>query len=134
MSKDLIDLAHATLHKAYAPYSGFQVGAAIRSASGGIYFGCNVENASYGLAICAERSALAAAVTAEGAGLRIVEVAVRAERTGEGPNGASPCGACRQALIELGPMALVHYLDMNLKPVSRSLSELLVDSFHFSKA
>ena len=60
MAQDLIELAQAVLHKAYAPYSGFHVGAAIRSASGQTYAGCNVENASYGLAICAERSALAA--------------------------------------------------------------------------
>lgn len=132
MSQDLIDLAEAVLHKAYAPYSGFLVGAAIRTASGGTYSGCNVENASYGLAMCAERSALAAAVAAEGRNLRVIEVAVRAHRDGRGPNGASPCGACRQALIELGPDAEVHYLDMDLRPVSRRLSELLLDSFHFT--
>ena len=129
MAQDLIELAQAVLHKAYAPYSGFHVGAAIRSASGQTYAGCNVENASYGLAICAERSALAAAVSAEGATLRIIEVAVRAERPGVGANGASPCGACRQALIELGPDALVHYLDLELRPVTRPITELLVDSF-----
>ncbi|WP_170113125.1 cytidine deaminase [Ahniella affigens] len=129
MADDLIDLAQQVLHQAYAPYSGFHVGAALRAASGRVYIGCNVENASYGLAICAERSALAAAVSAEGRQLQIVEVAVRANKVGHGPCGASPCGACRQALIELGPDAVVHYLNPELKPVARSLSELLVDSF-----
>lgn len=129
MADDLINLAEQVLHQAYAPYSGFHVGAALRAASGRLYIGCNVENASYGLAICAERSALAAAVSAEGRHLQIVEVAVRAHKVGHGPCGASPCGACRQALIELGPEALVHYLDLALRPVARPLNELLVDSF-----
>lgn len=129
MAHDLIVLAQQVLHQAYAPYSGFHVGAALRASSGKIYVGCNVENASYGLAICAERSALAAAVTQEGRNLQIIEVAVRAERAGHGRCGASPCGACRQALIELGPTARVHYLDLDLQPVSRMLQELLVDSF-----
>jgi cytidine deaminase len=84
--------------KAYAPYSGFHVGAAVLTEAGNTYTGCNVENASSGLAICAERAAVAAAVTAEGPGMRLVSVAV-ANREGKP---CSPCGACRQVLVEFG--------------------------------
>ena len=68
-----------------------------------MYHGCNVENASYGLTICAERNAIFAAVAAEGSGMRIQAVAVATER--DGP--CAPCGACRQVIYEFGPEALV---------------------------
>lgn len=101
----LLDAARAMLHRAYAPYSKFHVGCAVLSESGQIYLGCNVENASYGLTICAERAAICAAVAAEGARMKLAAVAVL--------NGASipcaPCGACRQVIFEFGPRALVLY-------------------------
>ena len=80
---------------AYAPYSRFRVGAAVRTLAGGVHRGCNVENASYGLSCCAERSAVFAAVAAEGPGMRLREVAVYADA-----HSVPPCGACRQLIWE----------------------------------
>ncbi len=101
----LVAAARAVLVRAYAPYSNFRVGAAALAESGAIYTGCNVENASYGLTICAERAAICAAVAAEGPGMRLRALVVL--------NGAdapcSPCGACRQVIFELGPDAVVIY-------------------------
>ena len=91
----LLDLAAKARESAYVPYSHFAVGAALRSEDGRIFTGCNVENASYSLTICAERNAVAHAV-AEGA-RRFDAVAVVTE------NGVTPCGACRQVLAEFGP-------------------------------
>ncbi len=91
----LLDLAARVRERAYVPYSHFAVGAALRSADGTIYTGCNVENASYGLTICAERNAIVHAV-AEGA-RQFDAIAVVTE------NGVTPCGACRQVLAEFGP-------------------------------
>lgn len=89
--------------RAYAPYSKFRVGAAILTAAGNIYTGCNVENASYGLTNCAERTAIFSAVAAEGKAMRIrAVVALNAEKAV-----CSPCGACRQVIFEFGPNAVV---------------------------
>ena len=92
--KELTEAAHAVRKNAHAPYSRYQVGAAVRGASGKVYAGANVENASYGLALCAERSAVAAAVSA--GEKRILAVAVE---TSTSPP-AAPCGMCRQTLAE----------------------------------
>ncbi len=99
----LLAAAKNTLHKAYAPYSNFHVGAAILTESGAIYTGCNVENASYGLTNCAERTAIFNAVSAEGASMRLRAVAVWSD-----PECAcAPCGACRQVIYEVGPQTVV---------------------------
>lgn len=91
----LLQLAREISARAYAPYSKAHVGCALISAAGHLYRGCNVENASYGLTICAERSAVFAGVAAEGSGFRIAQLAVIA------PGFAfPPCGACRQVIAE----------------------------------
>ncbi|MCU1278609.1 MAG: cytidine deaminase [bacterium] len=104
--KELIEAARAVRAHAHAPYSRYQVGAAVRAGSGKVYVGANIENASYGLALCAERSAVAAAVSAGEKQLSAVAVV-----TATSPP-AAPCGMCRQVLAEFGadelPIALVN--------------------------
>jgi cytidine deaminase len=95
----LLATAKAASAHAYCPYSGFAVGAAVQSADGRLFSGCNVENASYGLAICAERNAVFHAVAA---GAReIVAVALYTPT----PAHTTPCGACRQVLLEFAANA-----------------------------
>jgi cytidine deaminase len=94
--KELIDKAKETRERAFAPFSGFKVGAAVETESGEIYSGCNVESASYGLTICAERVAIFSAVAA--GHKRIAAVAVVADSK----ELTAPCGACRQIIWEFG--------------------------------
>jgi len=93
---DLIGRAREAMRNAWAPYSEFRVGAAIEASDGRVFVGCNVESASYGLTICAERMALGAAVAAGARSLRRVAVTTEVEPP------AAPCGACRQLLAEFG--------------------------------
>jgi cytidine deaminase len=119
----LIDAAKAVRASAHAPYSHFQVGAAVQTASGEIFAGCNVENASYGLTICAERAAVCAAVAAGHNDIIAVAVVAR--------GGAAPCGACRQVLAEFGPNMDVVMVDADdLAPIrTATLDALLPDAF-----
>lgn len=93
----LIDAALAARQNAYAPYSNYQVGAAILTQTGNIVSGCNVENASYGLCNCAERNAIFRAVAQEGNQMRVMACVVATD------DGGTPCGACRQVLAEFAP-------------------------------
>jgi cytidine deaminase len=122
MSDELLDAAKAARLNAYAPYSNFAVGAAVRAEDGTIVAGCNVENASYGVGICAERNALTTAVAM---GLRrFTEIAIA------GPDGiaTAPCGACRQFIAEFGPAMPVTYTGPG-EPVRTTLAHLLPESF-----
>jgi cytidine deaminase len=112
---------------AYAPYSKFSVGAALLTRGGRIVHGCNVENASFGLSICAERNAVWKAVS-EGE-RDFVAVAVTA-----GPDGgASPCGACRQVLQEFAPKIAVYWRDGGGQIAKSTIGELLSKPFVWPK-
>lgn len=105
----LLAAAEQMLGRAYAPYSKFCVGAAVLTAAGNIFTGCNVENASYGLTNCAERTAIFSAVAEEGDSMRLrAVVVVNAQRVA-----CAPCGGCRQVIFEFGPNALVLFQGKN---------------------
>src|SRR5579864_6622228 len=95
--QQLLRAARSASRQAYCPYSRFAVGAALLSADGRVFAGCNVENASYGLTICAERNAIFQAVAA--GERRIQAIAIYTPT----PTPSAPCGACRQVLYEFGP-------------------------------
>jgi len=121
--KKLLVAAQAAQRRAYAPYSKFRVGAALLLANGKIFTGCNVENASYGLTICAERVAIAKAVS-EGC-RKFQAIAIVAPCTAP-----TPCGACRQVLAEFGDMAVVCADSRRLATAQLyQLSELLPAAF-----
>lgn len=117
----LVEEALAARTAAYAPYSHYQVGAAVLAADGTVVRGCNVENASYPATICAERVALTAAIAQGQRKLIAIAVATR--------DGGSPCGICRQVMAELGPEMQVYISDDAGNFRVTSVRELLPDSF-----
>jgi cytidine deaminase len=124
--EQLREAATAAATHAYAPYSGFQVGAALLLDDGSIVTGCNVENISYGLTICAERSAVAGAIAESGPQRKIVAVAVTNLEGAASP----PCGACRQVLGEFVTQdALVYFADAKGGMTAVPFAELLPHSF-----
>ena len=117
------EAAFAVMQRAYAPYSGFRVGAALLTGEGAIVTGANVENASYGAAICAERSALAAAVSGGALTFQGLTIASEAEEP------APPCGICRQALAEFGARMPVRSVTRGGREARWTMAELLPAPF-----
>lgn len=119
---DLALIATKARASAYAPYSKFLVGAALLAKNGDVFTGCNVENASYGLTICAERTAVFKAISEGVREYSAIAISV--------PGGGSPCGACRQVLNEFNPSMKVYLADENGVITSKtSLDILLPDAF-----
>ncbi len=127
-SDTLLAAARNALKKAYACYSNFRVGAALLTAEGEIFTGCNVENASYGLTICAERSAIFSAVQ----GTAAPKLTIRAVAVVNGDElPCSPCGACRQVIFEFGENAVVIFKGQQGYQ-EMSIRDLLPESFRLS--
>ncbi|MFC3834719.1 MULTISPECIES: cytidine deaminase [Deinococcus] len=123
----LLEAARAAFARAYAPYSRFRVGAALRTADGQVFRGVNVENASYGLGRCAEQSAVQAMATA---GARsFTDIVVYSEATPP----ASPCGACRQVLFEFAPDARVVCVNQHGHVVSGLVRDFLPHGFRLEQ-
>src|SRR3990170_5601179 len=118
----LIDLANETRKRAYAPYSNYQVGAALRTRSGRIFTGVNVENAAYPSSICAERTAVFKAVSEGEREFEVIAVVTK--------NGGSPCGSCRQVLAEFGLEAIVLIANEDGQLIKQiTVAELLPEAF-----
>lgn len=122
--KKLEKAAAKVMRNAHAPYSNFHVGAAILLTNGEIFSGCNVENASYGMSNCAERTAIFSAVAALGPKIEIRAVAV----TNNHGVACSPCGACRQVIYEFGPNATIFFKGKE-GPRQSHITELLPEGF-----
>ena len=115
----LLAEAREALERAYAPYSRFAVGAALRARSGRVYRGANVENASLSLSVCAERAAVFTAVNAGEREFDAIAIVTRAEEP------TPPCGACRQVLLEFAPDLTLHLAGREGQSQSHTLAELL---------
>jgi cytidine deaminase len=122
--KKLEQAATKVMKNAHAPYSNFHVGAAILLTNGKIFSGCNVENASYGMSNCAERTAIFSAVAELGPKIEIQAVAV----TNDQGVACSPCGACRQVIYEFGPDATIFFQSAS-GPKQAHITELLPEGF-----
>ena len=121
----LMDAAQEAAQQAYAPFSNFYVGAALLTTSGEVFSGCNVENSSYGLTNCAERTAIFSAVAKLGGDHVEIKAIAAVHREG---TPCAPCGACRQVIFEFGPNAIVLY--RSLSGVQQvHISELLPEGF-----
>lgn len=120
--KALIDLANEVRLRAYAPYSNYQVGAALRGRSGRIYTGCNVENAAYPAGLCAERAAVFHAVSEGEREFDVIAVVT--------VNGGTPCGSCRQVLAEFGLDTIVLIADATGRLIEKTtVAKLLPGAF-----
>jgi cytidine deaminase len=126
--QSLLAAARQALQRAYARYSNFRVGAAVLTEQGEIFAGCNVENASYGLTICAERSAIFTAVQST----KAPKLVIRAVAVVNGDDvPCSPCGACRQVIFEFGENATVIFKGQR-DYQEMSIADLLPESFRLS--
>jgi cytidine deaminase len=126
MTDELVDAATRARHRAHAPFSRFSVGAAVEDDDGRIHTGCNIENASYGLTMCAERLAVFKAIS-EGA-QRIIQIAVVADTDQLTP----PCGACRQILWEFCSGAKLTLANLNGKHETMSVKDIFPRPFDAS--
>ena len=128
MHQTLISAAKSAMKNAYAPYSNFKVGAAVLGKSGTVYSGCNVENASYGLSVCAERTVAFNAVCAGEREIMAVAIAVSGDM-------AFPCGACRQVLAEFAPKSgdMKIYLISDQGIEEHTLATLLPNAFKLTE-
>lgn len=120
----LLRAARKVMDNAYAPFSNFKVGAAILTSKGQVFVGCNVENSSYGMTNCAERTAIFSAIAKAGPDLQIRALAVA---NAQGVP-CSPCGACRQVIYEFGPRAVIFYQGKN-GPKQSPITDLLPEGF-----
>ena len=120
---EIVRLARAARDSAHAPFSGYKVGAALRARAGEVVTGCNVENASYGLTLCAERVAVFKAVSEGIRGFDAIAVVV------DSPKLAAPCGPCRQILWEFCGDIWVRMENLRGRGVTRRMSELLPMAF-----
>ena len=126
ISEIMAQKACEVMEKAYAPYSKYHVGACVKAEDGSLFTGCNVENASYGLTNCAERSAIFSMISA--GKRKITAIAI----VGSGEEIGSPCGACRQVIREFAePDAPIYLCDSRTKKVAKTtnIAELLPNSF-----
>ncbi|MGD0416678.1 MAG: cytidine deaminase [Terriglobales bacterium] len=124
MRERLLRSARKVMKNAYAPFSNFRVGAAILTSKGQVFVGCNVENSSYGMTNCAERTAIFSAIAKAGPELEIDAVAV----TNDHGVPCSPCGACRQVIYEFGPRAIIFYQGEK-GPKQSLITDLLPEGF-----
>jgi cytidine deaminase len=124
VQKKLKKAAERVMKNAHAPYSNFRVGSAILLTNGKTFTGCNVENASYGMTNCAERTAIFSAVAELGPRIEIAAVAV----TNDHGVACSPCGACRQVIYEFGPDAMIYFQGAD-GPKQAHITELLPEGF-----
>jgi len=121
--EDLLSAAIYARQKAYAPYSGFKVGAALRGSAGEIFSGCNVENASYGLTLCAERTTVCTAVAAG------VQTFTQMVIVADSETPCPPCGACRQFLFEFAPNLELWVANLSGETKFYRLCDLLPEAF-----
>ena len=119
----LTERAMAAMERAYAPYSGFRVGAALLASDGSITEGCNVENASYPAGICAERAAVSAAIARGVRDFTAIVIATEAERP------TPPCGMCRQVMMEFAPRLEVVSVTRGGADARWTMSDLLPEAF-----
>lgn len=127
-NRELVEIAKKTGENAYAPYSNFKVGAALLTKSGNVYKGCNVENSSYGLTICAERAAISNAVSnGEKEFIKMAIVGSFAEKQNESL--LTPCGACMQIMSEFNPDLELILLNTVGKIITINLKELFPKPF-----
>ncbi|MDY0320017.1 MAG: cytidine deaminase [Candidatus Cloacimonadaceae bacterium] len=118
----LLEIAKQAAEKAYVPYSGFKVGSAVICIDGSVYSGCNVENASYSLTICAERTAIFKAISEGHKQFTAIAIYVDSDKV------FPPCGACRQVISEFAPTIPVVYANLN-ETIETTMDKLLPGAF-----